>query len=136
MTAKPTASASPQKRTERKKANVVKIQRKWAFLTGILRVSTAHSGLVAGSSPAGPTSAISRLSGVIHRPLSRRTRNTRLALTKQSTERTRQADEQADERRRQAAASTDVKVKQAELRALFVVEHSARILKNFASAQP
>jgi hypothetical protein len=45
--------------TNRKEmTNVVEIQWKWALLVEILRVSTAHNGLVAGSSPAGPTNKI------------------------------------------------------------------------------
>jgi len=41
--AKAAASALPQKRSKKKKTNVVEIQRKWAFSEPQLRVSGAHT---------------------------------------------------------------------------------------------
>jgi hypothetical protein len=50
-----TAPVSHQKRPDRNAANVMEIKRKPSKINEADRYSAAHNGLVAGSSPAGPT---------------------------------------------------------------------------------
>jgi hypothetical protein len=53
-----TAPVSHQKRPEQTKTNTIEIEQKQRKINEPDRYSAAHNGLVAGSSPAGPTNKI------------------------------------------------------------------------------
>jgi hypothetical protein len=56
----PTAPVSHQKRCERNAMNAIEIEQKCREFNEADRYSAAHNGLVAGSSPAGPTTRLYR----------------------------------------------------------------------------